>query len=228
MNANRIPMWTPLYWHQRRLREYVARKAPDFLALLRQHFREGPLRVLDVGCGMMPYRNAFERFTDLEYVGADIPWANCKSAVEIDPKSQRILAPDKSFHGIVHFQVMEHVADYHLFLAECFRVMRPGGAMFCTVPFTFEFHGVPSDYRRWSREGLRYDLAQNGFMDPEVEGVESDFLTLLTLCELYLAGKLGYVITKPVFLGMNILGFIRLPDRGSLPLTNGALCVKPL
>jgi SAM-dependent methyltransferase len=221
-------MWTPLYWHRRLLYEFVSNRGEEFIKLVRKRFATSPLRVLDVGCGAMPYREIFIRSEDVEYVGADVPSTGIKPSIIIDPKSQRIHAPDASFQGLVHFQVMEHVPDYVRFLSECWRLLEPGGVMLLTVPFAFEFHGVPSDYRRWTNEGLKFDLEQAGFTSLMVEAVESDFLSVLSMCELYLAAKLGYVITKPVFLGLNVLGFLRWPrGQGLIPLTNGALCSKP-
>jgi SAM-dependent methyltransferase len=176
----------------------------------------------------MPYRHAFTETKKLTYVGADVPWAGIKPDVTIDTKSQRICAPDASFHGLIHFQVMEHVPDYIAFLSECFRLLKPGGVMFCTVPFAFEFHGVPSDYRRWTHEGLKFDLEKCGFTILKTEAIESDFLSILTICELYLARKFGYVVTKPIFLGMNILGLLGChQEKGLIPLTNGVVCLKP-
>jgi len=228
MKANRCPVWTPLYWHRRLLHEYVVRESSGFLDVLQKRFLRESLQILDAGCGSMPYRDAFTGLKSVTYVGADVPWAGNKPEVTIDAKSQRIGAPDASFHGLIHFQVLEHVPDYSVFLAECFRLLKPGGTMFCTVPFAFEFHAVPSDYRRWTHEGLKFDLEKCGFNVLKIEPVESDFLSVLSICELYLARKLGYVITKPLFLGMNALGFPGWPaGKGLIPLTNGVLCQKP-
>lgn len=226
-DANRCPLWTPLYWHRRLLHEFVSLRAARFIEAINRQFNDRPIRVLDVGCGSMPYRDEFVKQGGVEYVGADVPSAGVVSAVAIDPSSQRIQAPDASFHGLIHFQVMEHVPDYHIFLSECHRLLKPGGVMFCTVPFAFEFHGVPSDFRRWTSEGLKFDLRKAGFMQHEVEPVESDFLSVLSICELYLASKLGYFATKPVFLALNTLGLARWPrGRGLIPLTNGVICSR--
>lgn len=45
---------------------------------------------------------------------------------------------DASFDTIVHSDVLEHVYDHRLALAECRRVLRPGGALLFTVPFFFD------------------------------------------------------------------------------------------
>jgi hypothetical protein len=33
------------------------------------------------------------------------------------------------------------------------RVLKPGGKVFCFIPFLQPFHSAPSDYTRWTREG---------------------------------------------------------------------------
>jgi len=42
---------------------------------------------------------------------------------------------DSSLDLLAHFDVLEHVPDLRLGLAEAYRVLRPGGAMLFTVPF---------------------------------------------------------------------------------------------
>ena len=95
--------------------------------------------------------------------------------------------------------------------------------MFCTVPFAFEYHPVPGDYRRWTTEGLRLDLEIAGFQVMKTENVEGDLASLLTIIEIYLASIWGYVLTKPLFLVMNLFGWmLRNTKKTTLPLTVGA------
>jgi SAM-dependent methyltransferase len=224
MAENQCPIWTPLYWHRRLLQRFVFSQAAGVDATLRRRFPNQRLRVIDIGCGSKPYAAAF---SDVAYEGADVSITETAELL-IDATTQHVAAPDESYHAAVSFQVMEHVADYRTFLQECRRVLLPGGMLFFTVPFAFEFHGVPSDYRRWTHEGLRVDLCEAGFTDIEVHPVEADSISVLTIGELYLASRFGYVVTKPLFLALNCLGYlIHRGPRGLIPLTNGAVCTKP-
>ena len=44
--------------------------------------------------------------------------------------------------------VLEHIAYPHEVLAECHRVLRPGGVMVHVMPFVWWLHGYPDDYVR--------------------------------------------------------------------------------
>jgi SAM-dependent methyltransferase len=43
--------------------------------------------------------------------------------------------PATSVDLLMHFDVLEHVADHRMALAECWRVLAPGGSMLVTLPF---------------------------------------------------------------------------------------------
>lgn len=227
-NRYDCPIWTPLHLHRRLLREHVRRNVPELVRQLGTSFPSETLEVLDVGCGHMPYRELFASSERLHYVGADIPWANVEPEVRIDPESTRIDAASESFQGVVHFQTLEHVPDYRMLLSECHRLLKPGGWLFCTVPFAFEYHPVPGDYRRWTVQGIRKDLEFAGFEVSKSECVESDWVSLLTIMELYFASVLGYKLTKPLFLLMNLLGLLGAnTGKRTLTLTVSAFAQKP-
>jgi SAM-dependent methyltransferase len=218
----------PLFLHRTLLYRHVKQNAPRIIAEARQITTHTP-RLLDVGCGYMPYRELFEQAGNVRYQGADIPWAKVQPDVAIDATTGRIAASDSSYEAVVHFQALEHVPNAELLLAECFRVLRPGGHLFCTVPFVYPFHPVPGDFRRWTTQGLANDLHQAGFTSPHSSTVECDFVSWVTLTNLYLADVMGYRITKPLCLALNLLGWLLRHSRHhNLTLTVFATAVKPL
>ena len=221
-SRHHCPLWTPLHLHRKLLRLYIEAGVELFLNQLRAEFPGEKLRILDVGCGYQPYRNSFHA-EDVEYLGADIPWADVKPDVVIDEGTGRIQSENGAYHGLVHFQTLEHVPQAMDLLRQCHALLIPGGRMFCTVPFAFEYHPVPGDYRRWTTEGLRMDLEIAGFQVLKTENVEGDLPSLLTIIEIYLASIWGYVLTKPLFLVMNLFGWtLRHTRKTTLPLTVGA------
>ncbi len=64
--------------------------------------------------------------------------------------------------------VLEHVKDPVQAVSEMNRVLVPGGYLHVVVPFCHPYHGYPSDYHRWSVEGLRGLLASFEIVDAGV------------------------------------------------------------
>jgi uncharacterized protein YbaR (Trm112 family) len=67
---------------------------------------------------------------------------------------------DDSVDSIICNAVLEHVGNAERVVAEMIRVLRPGGILYAEMPFIFFFHGYPSDFRRFTREGVRQLFGQ--------------------------------------------------------------------
>ena len=63
---------------------------------------------------------------------------------------------DNTVDLVIAQEVLEHVADFIELVREIHRVLKPGGAFFCQVPFQIGFHPGPSDYWRFTRQGLEH------------------------------------------------------------------------
>jgi SAM-dependent methyltransferase len=68
-----------------------------------------------------------------------------------------------SCDGAVLQAVLEHVRDADLTLRELHRVLKPGGSLLVEVPFMQGYHPSPGDYRRYTEQGLRAELADHEF-----------------------------------------------------------------
>lgn len=62
--------------------------------------------------------------------------------------------PADSFDIVVSDQVIEHLASPAKAIAECQRVLRPGGLAIVTTCFLNPLHPSPNDYWRFTPEGL--------------------------------------------------------------------------
>ena len=127
-------------------------------------------KVVDVGCGAMPYRGLFGE--EWEYQGID----TVDSSENFDYTANGVIYYDgvtfplenESMDLVFHSEVIEHIFDTNYFLSECNRVLKAGGEMVFTVPFQARFHYVPYDYWRFTASSIRMLLENNGFSDIEI------------------------------------------------------------
>jgi SAM-dependent methyltransferase len=73
---------------------------------------------------------------------------------------------DERYDVVILDQVLEHVQAPAQAIAEVRRVLRPGGYAIIAVPFLIRIHGAPSDYWRFTADGLRHLLKD--FRDVEI------------------------------------------------------------
>lgn len=137
--------------------------------------------LLDVGCGTMPYK---QFFSAKDYVGLEIH----VSGATLDLKNPtewfdgvKIERPDCSVDTVLCTQVLEHAELHIKLLGEIFRVLRPGGQLIATVPFIYEEHEQPYDFRRWTSFGLVQELEEIGFREIYLEKLTSGFRAMSAL-----------------------------------------------
>ncbi len=123
-------------------------------------------RILDLGCGDRPYRSLVTA-RGADYVACDI---DGDVDVRITPGAP-VPLPSASADGIVSFQVLEHVWDLDWYLGECARLLKPGGWLLLSTHGTWLYHPHPTDFRRWTRDGLGGELAARGLEVQHVEAV---------------------------------------------------------
>jgi SAM-dependent methyltransferase len=122
-------------------------------------------RLLEIGCGLSPYRDLF-RATATRYVASDIdPSA---SLPEVVCDGARLAFQSGSFDSVLCTQVLEHVPEPVRVLGEIARVLRPGGTVLLTVPLNSGVHGPPHDYFRFTEFGLRRLCEQAGLAVEEL------------------------------------------------------------
>lgn len=69
------------------------------------------------------------------------------------------------------FQVLEHVWDLDWYLGEALRLLTPGGWLLLSTHGAWLYHPHPTDYRRWTRDGLVRELESRGFVVQKVSAV---------------------------------------------------------
>lgn len=151
-------IWSPFSHVVRRLREVVV----DLTAAA----RNGSPTVVDFGCADSPYRGLF---TDATYVGVDFP-GNEAATVHLRDDGT-VPLPDGSADLVLSTQVLEHVEDPALYLDECARLLRPGGQLVLTTHGIMYLHRDPTDYWRWTCDGLARIVEQAGLEVVDQRGV---------------------------------------------------------
>lgn len=119
-------------------------------------------RVLDVGCGHMPFRADAQRVAT-QYDGLDIE-ARVPDVTFIGSAEAMPQIPDAAYDTVFSFEVLEHLPHPQRAMAEMARVLRPGGVLLLTVPHLSRLHEEPHDYFRYTRHGLRVLVEDAGLV----------------------------------------------------------------
>ncbi len=133
----------------------------DLYLALKPHSSTLPLRILDLGCGGSPYRSLFP---NADYDRADIAGVeDLDFEIPTDRPQWQLPIGSGTYDLVLSSQVLEHVLDPTSYLTEAFRLLKPGGKLLLSTHGTFEDHGCPYDFRRWTSDGLSADLKSVGF-----------------------------------------------------------------
>ena len=65
--------------------------------------------------------------------------------------------------------MLEHCPEPEIVLKEVFRVLKPEGVFFFTVPFLWNLHEVPNDEYRYTPFSLERHLKNSGFNNIEIK-----------------------------------------------------------
>ncbi|MEW6468162.1 MAG: methyltransferase domain-containing protein [Bacteroidota bacterium] len=107
----------------------------------------------------------------------------------------RLPFADSSVDGVVSLAVLEHVPNPDDFLKEAHRVLRPGGFIVTGVPFIQGFHASPSDYTRWTHDGLDKWHRQHGFIKEDIIPNSGPTSAFLWIAQEWMAILLSFGIT---------------------------------
>ncbi|MEQ9298379.1 MAG: class I SAM-dependent methyltransferase [Cyclobacteriaceae bacterium] len=132
-------------------------------------------RLLDAGCGAMPYRQYILENTKVtDYTGLDIESALVyDNEVVPDFTWDGNVMPfeDSSFDTVIATEVLEHCPVPSQFLIEVQRVLAHRGYLFITVPFLWNLHEVPHDEYRYTPFSLKRLLEEAGLEVIQITGL---------------------------------------------------------
>ncbi|HEX5257686.1 MAG TPA: class I SAM-dependent methyltransferase [Sphingomicrobium sp.] len=145
--------------------------ARELTRLVCDHVQPG-CKVVDFGCGDMPYRTLVEARGGV-YVGADF---GNSADVTIGDTGQ-VPIPSGSADVVISCQVLEHVRDIDSYLGEIARMLKPGGVLLLSTHGTWLYHPHPEDHRRWTRTGLINEIETRGFAVHDVDAIVGPLAT---------------------------------------------------
>lgn len=136
---------------------------------------ENVKNILDLGCGTKPYESFFP-FAE-KFIGFDV---EKNERVDFVGFNWDLPFQNNEFDALISTQVLEHTAKISETVQEIRRVVKAGGLIYVSVPLTFPEHGIPYDFYRFTRFGLR-----EIFKDFEVIKIEPHNGYLATLFRLW-------------------------------------------
>ena len=88
--------------------------------------------------------------------------------VDIVGSAEKIPLEDSSVDLILSQEAFEHIPNAKLALSECRRCLKKDGKIYFQVPFIIGYHPGPTDFIRFSREGVVEFLESSGFAVDEI------------------------------------------------------------
>ena len=166
--------------------------------------RDGAL-VLDAGAGASPYR---QHFSHCRYETADFCLSNREYApVDFVCDLRHVPVEDERYDMVLMTQVLEHLPEPLIVLKEVCRILKPGGALWCSAPLFFEEHEAPYDFFRYTQFGLRHLFEAAAFKVQTIEPLEGYFGTL----SYQLEAATRFLPIRPKHYGGGLLGLLLAP-----------------
>ena len=120
-------------------------------------------RLIDVGGGRKPWQPIFAPYVR-EHVCVDHVEKGDErgQVVDVVATAYSIPLPDAGAQTVLLTEVLEHLERPGDAVAECLRLLEPGGHLIATTPLFWPVHDA-RDFYRYTPQGLRYLLETAGF-----------------------------------------------------------------
>jgi len=130
-------------------------------------------KLLDAGAGLKPYEQCFQHcdYESCDFADCDQFYSNIDDGRRHNIAGRhtyictldQIPVPDNTYDLILCTEVLEHVPSPAAVLREFYRIMKPSGQLFITVPQGYGIHGEPYNFFYFTRFGLDLVLKEAGF-----------------------------------------------------------------
>lgn len=157
-----VPVWLRLWRIYARLSSPIVFITRRFIGRV-MHFNTAGEKLgglcIDVGAGTGPYKNDIERYFRPDmYVAFEF---SPNESTTVAGNAMSMPFRNDCANVITGFELIQHISDSYVALAEMSRVLAPGGILLLTFPFNYCECDV-QDFRRWTVSGMRHDLELHG------------------------------------------------------------------
>ncbi|WP_414584980.1 class I SAM-dependent methyltransferase [Scytonema sp. PCC 10023] len=162
-----------------------------------KHLLKG--RVLNAGAG---WRD-LSHLVDGELVNQDLYYpGDTRNNIQIYSPLHKIPVEDNLFDVIICIGVIEHVENPEEVLPEFYRVLKHGGHLILDIPFLQPEHKCPTDFQRYTKDGITRLVEHNGFSVLSVKGRFTVYHTLYWVVWIWLHHKsnLIYMVMRMILL----------------------------
>lgn len=186
--------------------------------------------LLDIGCGKMPYKNYILENSRVDrYIGLDI-----ENALQYDKEVKpdfiwdgiKMPFESNSFETAFGTEVLEHCPEPEIILKEVYRVLKPDGIFFFTVPFLWNLHEVPHDEYRYTPFSLQRHLENTGFRDIEIKATGGWHASMAQMLGLWVR-RSPMSLRKRKYVSIilkSIIGYlIKLDKKSAVQFTEGQM-----
>jgi SAM-dependent methyltransferase len=156
-------------------------------------------KVLNAGAGWRDVSHLVEG----ELINQDLTWpGDERKHIDIYSPLHQIPVASNYFDVILCIAVLEHVENPEEVVPELFRVLKPGGHLILEVPFLQPEHKVPTDFQRYTKDGLIRLVSHHGFTVTDIKGLFTVYHTLYwqAYMWLHLKKSITYLLLRPLIL----------------------------
>ncbi len=125
--------------------------------------------------------------------------------------AEKIPEIDNFFSLVISQESLEHIQNPRLAVKEIYRVLKKNGLFYCQVPFIIGYHPGPTDFWRFTKEGLNEIISSQGFKILESGITVGGGTGFYRISVEFFATLLSLILPKTYFIFKGIFSLIFFP-----------------